>query len=157
MVNGFKYCLDKWEVILGATIVTGSKCQTVMFSEIFYIFFWKINLFLLRLGELLGHKSKHVMAISGQMIPAEVLAWLFIWVLSHEITLLSILVKGILLLAYFLQSKQKGTGGNSLCSSFCYWTIFIPDMASALRNCLWMNGNLGVLTSWRQDTTSRPN
>lgn len=125
-----------------------------MFSETFYIFFWKINLFLLRLGELLGHKSTYVMAISGQMVPAEALAWLFIWVLSHEITLLSILVKGILLLAYFLQSRQKGIGEKSLCSSFCYWTILIPDTAPALWNWLWVNGNSGVLTSWRQDRTS---
>lgn len=41
----------------------------------------------------------------GKVTPAEVLAWLFMWVLSHEIILLSIFVKGMLLLTYFLQSK----------------------------------------------------
>lgn len=40
----------------------------------------------------------------GKVTPAEVLAWLFMWVLSHEIILLSIFVKGMLLLTYFLQS-----------------------------------------------------
>lgn len=43
----------------------------------------------------------------GKVTPAEVLAWLFMCVLSHEIILLSVFVKGILLLTYFLQSKQK--------------------------------------------------
>lgn len=129
-----------------------------MFSKIFYIFFWKIYLvFLLSLGELLGHKSKYAMTISGQMIPAEVLAWLFIRVLSHEIILLSIFLKGMLLLTYFLQSRQKGAGGKSLPSGFCYGTHFIPDRASALWSSPWMNGHSGVFTSRRQHTTLRLN
>lgn len=57
-------------------VVIGSKRQAVTFSDFF--FFWKINLDLLWLGELLGHKSKYAMAIFGQMIPVGVLAWLFI-------------------------------------------------------------------------------
>lgn len=43
----------------------------------------------------------------GKVTPVEVLAWLFMWVLSQEIILLSVFVKGMLLLTYFLQSKQK--------------------------------------------------
>lgn len=42
-----------------------------------------------------------------KVTPGEVLAWLFMWVLSHKIILLSIFFKGMLLLTYFLQLKQK--------------------------------------------------
>lgn len=80
----------------------------------------------------MGHKSKCIMAISHQMIPAEVLAWLFIQVPSRKIMLLYIFIKGMLLLTYFLQSRQKGAGGESLHLGFCYWTYLIPGMASTL-------------------------
>lgn len=111
-----------------------------MFSGLFYLFFWKINLVLLWLGELLGHKSKYVMAISGQMMPAEVLAWLLMWVLSHETISLHAFVKGMLLLTSSLQSRQDRAGGKSLHSGIGYWMYFIPDMASALWNWPWWVG-----------------
>lgn len=111
----------------------------IMFSEIFYTFFWKINVF--------ARTRKGI----GPQIPFLVKwyhlrYWLFIWVPSHKVTLLSILDQEMLLLAYSPPSQQEGTGGKNLCSVFCY------DPSSSM---IW-HLQYGIPPEWKGMTTSSP-
>lgn len=72
-----------------------------IFSDILYFILEKKSVFSMY------RRTLEPMVCYGKVTPAEVLAQLFMWVLSHEIILLSVFLKGMLLLTYFLQSKQK--------------------------------------------------